>query len=77
VGGRRRAGAEGREDLVDHRRLRDARHDPHGAVAGRAREGVDFKELPQQRRPPAGGLGRRQPWRGAIVGGISASAGSA
>jgi len=43
VGGRRRAGAEVREDLVDHRRLRDARHDPHGTVAGRAREWVDFK----------------------------------
>lgn len=43
-GGGRGAGAELREDPVDHRRLRDAGDDPHRAVAGRARERVDLWE---------------------------------
>ena len=58
------ARAEVREDLVDHRRLGDARHDPHGTVAGRARERIDLEDLLEQRRPAAGGLGGRQSWRG-------------
>ena len=49
-----------RQDLVDHRRLRDARHDPHRAGAVRARERVDLEDLPQQRRPSASGLGGRE-----------------
>jgi len=58
------AGAEVREDLVDHRDLEDARDDPHGAMAGRAREWVDLEELLEQRRPPAGGLRGGESWRG-------------
>ena len=57
------------QDLVDHRRLGDAGDDAHGAVARRAREGVDLEDLLQKRRPPAGGLGRRQAWRAADGGG--------
>ena len=53
-----------REDPVDHRGLGDERDNPHGAMAGRARERVDLKDLLEQRRPPAGGLGGRQPRRG-------------
>lgn len=34
---------EVRQDLVNHRRLRDERDDPHGAVAPRAREGASSK----------------------------------
>jgi len=64
VGRRRGAGAEVREDLVDHGPLRDAGDEAHHAVAGRAREGVDLEDLLQQRRPPAGGLGGPEPWRG-------------
>jgi len=30
-------------DLVDHRWLGDEPHDSHGAVAGRAREPIDFE----------------------------------
>jgi len=51
----RGAGAELREDLVDHRPLGHERDEAHRAVAGGAREGVDFKDLLQQRRPPTGG----------------------
>jgi len=51
------ARAQVREDLVDHRRLRDARHDPHRAGAARAHERVDLVDLPQQRGPPARRLG--------------------
>ena len=61
--------AEVPQDLVDHRRLGDAGDDAHGAVARRAREGVDLEDLLQKRRPPAGGLGRRQAWRAADGGG--------
>ena len=57
------AGAEVRHDLVDHRRLRDEGDDPHDAVARGARERVDLEELLEERRPPAGGLRRRQSWR--------------
>ena len=46
----RRAGAEGREDLVDHRGLRDERDAAHDAVAGGTREGVDLEDLLEQRR---------------------------
>jgi hypothetical protein len=53
-----------REDPVDHRDLGDERDDPHGAMAGRARQRVDLEHLLQQGRPPAGGLGRRESWRG-------------
>ena len=60
VGRRRRAGAEVGEDLVDHRRLRDAR-DPHRAMAGWARDRVDLKDLLEQSRPAAGSLGRSPP----------------
>jgi hypothetical protein len=62
-GGRGDARAEVGEDLVDHRGLGDEGDDPHRAMAGRARERVDFEDLLKQGRPPAGGLGRRQPWR--------------
>jgi hypothetical protein len=45
AGGRRvrsgGASAEVRQDLVDHRRLRDEGDDPHDAVARGARERVD------------------------------------
>lgn len=50
-------GPEVRQDLVDHRALGDDRHDPHGALARRARERVHLEELPQECRPAAGGLG--------------------
>jgi len=53
-----------REDPVDHRDLGDDRDDPHGAMAGRARQRVDLEHLLQQGRPPAGGFGRRESWRG-------------
>ncbi len=52
--------AEVRQDPVDHRRLRDESDDPHDAVARGARERVDLEELLEERRPPAGGLRRRQ-----------------
>jgi len=64
VGRRRGAGAEVREDLVDHGPLRDERDDPHGPATGRAGQRVDLEDLLQERRPSAAGLGRRQPWRG-------------
>jgi len=51
VGRRRRAGAEVREDLVDHGPLRAAGDEAHHAVAAGAREGVDLEDLLQQRRP--------------------------
>jgi len=35
-------------DLLDSRRLGDARDDPHELAAGRTREGVDFEELKQR-----------------------------
>ncbi len=44
------AGAEVREDLVDHRRLGSERDEAHRAVAGGARERVDVKDLLQERR---------------------------
>jgi len=43
------------------RRLDDARDDPHRAVAGGTRAGIDLEELLEERRPPAGGLRWRQP----------------
>ena len=43
----RGAGPEIREDPVDHQRLGDERDDPHGAMAGRARERVDLENLLQ------------------------------
>lgn len=58
------AGPEVGENLVDDRRLRDARDDPHRAVADGTREGIDFEDLLQERRPPAAGLGGRESWRG-------------
>lgn len=58
------AGAEVRQDLVDHRPLGDDRHDPHGRVTGGAAERVDLKDLPQERGPRAAGLGGREPGRG-------------
>ncbi len=57
----RAAGPEVGEDLVDHRRLGDERDEPHRAVAGRAHQRVHLKDLLEERRPPAGGLCRRQP----------------
>ncbi len=72
-----RAGAEVGENLVDHRRLGDARDDPHGPATRRTRERVDLEDLRQERRPPAGGLGRRASWRGDEGGGPSAGAGAA
>ena len=51
------AGAQVHQDLVNHRGLRDARHDPHRAGAARARERIDLEDLPQERRPPARRLG--------------------
>jgi len=50
VGRRRGAGAEVREDLVDHRRLGADGDETHRAVAGGAREGIDCEDLLQQRR---------------------------
>jgi len=47
VGGRRGAGSEVREDLVDHGPLRDEGDEAHHAVAGRARDGVDLEDLLQ------------------------------
>jgi hypothetical protein len=38
------------EDLVNHRRLGDAGDDAHRAVAGRARERVDLRDLLQEHR---------------------------
>jgi len=52
-----------RQDLVDHRGLRDERHNPHRAGALRARERVDLEDLLQQCRPAAGGVGGGQPRR--------------
>ena len=46
----RGAGAEVREELVDHRRLRHERDEAQRAVAGRTRERVDLNELLEQRR---------------------------
>jgi len=37
---------------------------PHGAVAGRAREWVDLEDLLEEGRPAASGFGRRESWRG-------------
>jgi hypothetical protein len=55
------AGPKVCEDLVDDRRLRDERDDPHRTLAGRAREGIDFEDLLEEGRPAATGLGWRQP----------------
>ena len=44
AGRRRDAGAELREDLVDHRRLRDEGDESHEAVAAGSRQGVDFND---------------------------------
>ncbi len=60
----RGAGPEMREDPVVHRRLGDERDDPHGAMAGRARERVDLEELLPEGPSSAGGLGRRESWGG-------------
>ena len=57
------AGSEVGEDLVDHRRLRDEGDDAHRAVAGGTRERVDLEDLLEERRPPAGGLRRRESGR--------------
>ena len=56
------------EDLVDHRRLSDARDDPHGFAIRRTRERVDLEDLLQEARPSAGGLGQRESSRGADQG---------
>jgi len=77
VGRRRGAGAEGREDLVDHRRLRDARHDPHGAVAGRTCGGIDLEDLLEQRRPAAAASVGAIRGAETVASGPSAAAGSA
>ncbi len=58
------AGLEVGEDLVDHRRMGDERDDPHGPATRRTRERVDLNYLRQLRRKAAGGLGRREAWRG-------------
>jgi hypothetical protein len=58
------AGPEVGEDLVDHRRLGDAGDDAYRAVAGRARQRVHLKDLLEERRPTAAGLGRRESGRG-------------
>jgi len=60
MGRRRGASAEVREDLVDHGPWCDAGDEAHHTVARRTRERVDFKDLLEQRRPPAGALCRRQ-----------------
>ncbi|WP_439643985.1 hypothetical protein, partial [Gemmatimonas sp.] len=78
----RGAGPERREDLIDHRRLGEERDDPHGAMAGRARERVDLEELLEerrreafaQRRAASGGASRGA---GLMAGGPSAVAGAA
>lgn len=57
-----------REDLVDHRRLRNECDDAHRAAADRTRERVDLQELLQEGRPSPGGLGRRESWRGNDLG---------
>jgi hypothetical protein len=58
------AGPEVDEDLVDHRRVGDARDDPQRPATRRTRERVDFEDLVEEGRPPAGGLRRRQLRRG-------------
>jgi len=76
LGPRRGTGPEVREDLVDDRRLGDARDDAHCAMAGRAGGRVDLEDLLQHSRPAAGGLGRLgRRGAGTIAGGISALAG--
>ena len=60
----RGGGPEVGEDLVGDRRLVDTGDDAHRAVAGRARQRVHHKDLLEERRPPAGGLRRRQLRRG-------------
>ena len=80
--GRRRAGPEVGEDLVDHRRLRDERDEAHDAVAGGIREGVDLEELLEQRRRRAfahrrlASVGASR-GAGTMAGGPSAAAGAA
>jgi hypothetical protein len=64
MGRGRGAGAEVREDLVDHRRLGDEGDDAHRAVAGGTGERIDFEDLLQEGRPSVGGLRGRQSWRG-------------
>jgi len=61
---RRRRCAEVRENSIDHRRVGRARHDLHGAVAGRARTESTREDVPQHCRTTAGDLARLQPWRG-------------
>ena len=61
------ADTEVREGLVDHRRLRDERDDPHHALAGGTREGVDLDALLEQRRPPAAGAAVSRPPRGRLA----------
>lgn len=56
--------AQVRQDLVDHGRLGNERHDPHRADASGARERVDLEDQLQQCRPAAGGIGGGQPRRG-------------
>ena len=78
----RGARAEVRQDLVDHRRLRDERDEAHHAVAGRAREGIDFADLRQERRRRAYAHRRLASvgaslGAGTITGGAFAVAGSA
>jgi hypothetical protein len=48
--GRRKTGAEVGGNLVNHRRLRDARDDPHRALAGGTRERGNLEELLLERR---------------------------
>jgi hypothetical protein len=75
-------GAEVREDLVDHRPLRDERDDPHRALARRTREGVHREDRLEQRRRRASAhrrlasVGARR-GAGTMAGGPSAPVGAA
>ena len=79
---RRHAGAEVREDLVDHRPLGNERDEAQRAVAGGTRERVVLEDLLEQRRRRAFAQRRAASvgasrGAGTIAGGVSASAGSA
>lgn len=44
------AGSGMRADLIDQRRLEDESDDPHGDMAGAARERIDLEDLLEERR---------------------------
>jgi len=71
------AGAELREDLVDHRGLGDVRDNTQGPRhVGHAR-GVDLEHLLQERRPPGVASVRLRRGAGTMASGASTMPGSA